>query len=568
MATSTELIQIVIDAKDNASSTIKGIGGSLEAAKGASTAFAVAIGGAATAVAGMAIKGAAQFEKFEATLTTMLGSSEAAKNRLQELSDIAAKTPFELPQVVALGNQLQAVGKYSKETVVNLGDLAAAAGKPIEQVAGAFSKLASGQKGVAVDMFRDLLITTNDWSEATGKGISKTGELMATTEEMLAALPKILDKKKFTGMMDELSGTLEGKWSNVMDAMNSKFRELGVKLLPIIKPALDAIIEALGKIDFEKIFKWLAEHKEVLIVVGGIIAGILVGAFVALAAAIWSAVVALAPFIAVGAAIGLIIAGIVKYGPAIAEFFSGLVNSVREAVNTVVERLTSLYENFMAKWNLIKDVVLLAWGMIKDYVITEWTQLKDRVQTGLEELRVFWETIWTNIATFINIVWTGIKNAVLTAFNWMVGQFNNARTTLSNIWSGMWNSIGNVVTSAWDAVKSSVVSGINFIIDKINSAIRAINNVAKTGGEALGISVPQIGEIPRLAKGGIVTRPTLAMIGEGTEPEAVVPLSRLGSVGGVGGGIVINITGTFMSEDAAEKMGDLLIKRLNAQARV
>ena len=99
----------------------------------------------------------------------MLGSQEAANARFEEMSKFAAETPFELNEVVQLGNQLQALGKYSKENMTILGDLAAAAGKPIDQVTGAFAKLASGQKGMAVDMFRDLLITTDDWAKATGK---------------------------------------------------------------------------------------------------------------------------------------------------------------------------------------------------------------------------------------------------------------------------------------------------------------------------------------------------------------------------------------------------------------
>jgi hypothetical protein len=56
--------------------------------------------------------------------------------------------------------------------------------------------------------------------------------------------------------------------------------------------------------------------------------------------------------------------------------------------------------------------------------------------------------------------------------------------------------------------------------------------------------IPQV-KIPRLAEGGIVTGPTLAMIGEGREPEAVIPLSKLGSMGFGGGGanITVNVNG-------------------------
>jgi hypothetical protein len=50
--------------------------------------------------------------------------------------------------------------------------------------------------------------------------------------------------------------------------------------------------------------------------------------------------------------------------------------------------------------------------------------------------------------------------------------------------------------------------------------------------------------IPMLAEGGIVTGPTLAMIGEGNGPEAVIPLSRMGEFGmGGGSGITINVNG-------------------------
>jgi hypothetical protein len=50
--------------------------------------------------------------------------------------------------------------------------------------------------------------------------------------------------------------------------------------------------------------------------------------------------------------------------------------------------------------------------------------------------------------------------------------------------------------------------------------------------------------IPGLATGGIVTSPTLALIGEGAGPEAVIPLSRMNEFGmGGGGNVTINVNG-------------------------
>jgi hypothetical protein len=42
-----------------------------------------------------------------------------------------------------------------------------------------------------------------------------------------------------------------------------------------------------------------------------------------------------------------------------------------------------------------------------------------------------------------------------------------------------------------------------------------------------GVNIPYIPYIPYLAEGGVTTGPTMAMIGEGKEQEAVLPLSRL-----------------------------------------
>ena len=72
---------------------------------------------------------------------------------------------------------------------------------------------------------------------------------------------------------------------------------------------------------------------------------------------------------------------------------------------------------------------------------------------------------------------------------------------------------------------------IQFILDTI---INSVNSVIRLfGGEGFGgINLAEgIGNFVGLQSGGIVTGPTNALIGEGGEPEAVVPLSRAGSMG-------------------------------------
>jgi hypothetical protein len=82
---------------------------------------------------------------------------------------------------------------------------------------------------------------------------------------------------------------------------------------------------------------------------------------------------------------------------------------------------------------------------------------------------------------------------------------------------------------------NAAIKGLNIILDGIDSAAGPWINFG---------SIPEV-SLPRLAEGGIVTGPTIAMIGEGREPEAVIPLSKLGSMGfgGGGGGITVNVNG-------------------------
>ncbi len=193
-----------------------------------------------------AVMAAAQLEKYNVTLKTMLGSTSAARDRMEEYLDVAKKTPFELSQVVEAGNQLQAIGRYSRQNLEMLGDLAAASGKPMEQVMNAYAKLATGQKGEAVNMFRDLLISTDDWTKATGRAKAKNGELLASTEQMIKALPKIMKEKGFFGMMASQAETTEGKLSNAKDAVFTLSDALGERLKPTTDDAISAFTKWVG----------------------------------------------------------------------------------------------------------------------------------------------------------------------------------------------------------------------------------------------------------------------------------------------------------------------------------
>src|SRR3990172_2868470 len=144
-------LAIVIRAKDDASRTIERIQGSMGRFGGlAKTALGVgaAIGGIAVAVGGVAgafqgLRTAANLEQVALTFETLLGSTEAAQQRIKELTQFAAKTPFELPGIIEADRLLQTFGARSVENLKLVGDAAAGVSQPIEEVAFWFGRAAT-----------------------------------------------------------------------------------------------------------------------------------------------------------------------------------------------------------------------------------------------------------------------------------------------------------------------------------------------------------------------------------------------------------------------------------------
>jgi hypothetical protein len=126
------------------------------------------------------------------------------------------------------------------------------------------------------------------------------------------------------------------------------------------------------------------------------------------------------------------------------------------------------------------------------------------------------------------------------------------------------NAIVNTVIGFFAGMVNAAIGAVNAIISAYNS-IPLLPDIPK----APTIPVPQLGgqapsavvakKIPRLAEGGIVNSPTLALIGE-AGPEAVVPLDRMGT----GGGVTINVTGGLAT---SAEIGESVVNALRAYSR-
>jgi TP901 family phage tail tape measure protein len=138
---------------------------------------------------------------------------------------------------------------------------------------------------------------------------------------------------------------------------------------------------------------------------------------------------------------------------------------------------------------------------------------------------------------FIDPVVAGFNAVVQFVNNNFVQPVQAAITGLVEIIGNTFRNVTQAITSPFQAAFQTVRGIINNILNGIGNAIggvvRAINNVIAGANQALArLRLPQIPylpapAIPQFAKGGVVSGPTLAMVGEGGEPEYIVPQSKV-----------------------------------------
>ena len=254
----------------------------------------------------------------------------------------------------------------------------------------------------------------------------------------------------------------------------------------------------------------------------------------------------------------------------------------------VAAAIALLYKN----WDTVK-AWLVNFGNTVNQIWTNFSNMVGNAIAAIGEkfplLGAYLQGWWESIQAAVDNVKAIFQNIIDFISNVFSGNWSEAWQNIVNIFGNLFGMIVNLAK----APINGVISAINWVISKINSISVTIPDwVPGVGGTTLGFSIPTI---PQLAEGGIATSPTLAEIGEGGEPEAVMPLSKLAAMldewirkpkpSGGGGGMedgdgetivfapVLNFNGKADREDVEEAMRisfqefKRLYKRMKAEER-
>ena len=317
------------------------------------------------------------------------------------------------------------------------------------------------------------------------EALVESGKLLEAQNMILSAVEK------------QVGGTAKAT-ANDTDKMKEGFKQFQQQLGSALLPVLAKITPLLTGLA-----SWATNNKKAFIIVASVIAGIATAILAVNAAmkiwtaatkaftavqAVFNAVMALNPIFLIVAAVVAVIAVLVllqkEFG-----LFDGVIRVVGDAFAKVWDAIKFVFDWVKLNWPLLLAVITGPFGL----AILAITTFKDQI------IKVF------------SIIYNGIKATM--------------------------GFIADVITAPFKAAFRAVAFLWNNSVGKLSFTMPDIPGLP---GRGKTFNVP---DIPELKDGGIVTQATLAMIGEGNEPEAIIPLSKLGSMGfSGGGGNTINIT--------------------------
>ncbi|VQI13272.1 TMP repeat family [Streptococcus pneumoniae] len=265
---------------------------------------------------------------------------------------------------------------------------------------------------------------------------------------------------------------------------------------------------------------------------------------------------------------------------AIGEFFSGLWTKLQEifepigqwfgekfqqAWDAIVNIFTPIGSWFGQRWADVTSALANIGAWFTDMFQKAWTGLTNIFSKLGSWFGERWNdvtSVLANVSSWFGNMFTSAYNAVKNAFSSIGGFFSGVWSTVQSIFVNAGQKVGSAVggafRSAVNAVLGTIENVVNGFIGMINGVLGVVRNLPGLGWVG---SVSTV-SLPRLARGGIVDSPTIAMIGEAGK-EAVVPLENTGfiqTLGRVVSSAVVNAMAGVSPQGGFSGDGDIVIQ--------
>ena len=253
---------------------------------------------------------------------------------------------------------------------------------------------------------------------------------------------------------------------------------------------------------------------------------------------------------------------IVNIFSGIGEWFSGVFQGAWDAI---VNIFTPIGSWFGQRWADVTSALANIGVWFTDMFQKAWTGLTNIFSKLGSWFGERWNDVTNtlaNVSAWFGNTFTSAYNAVKNAFSSIGGFFSGVWATVQSIFVNAGQKVGSAVggafRSAVNAVLGTIENVVNGFIGMINGVLGVVRNLPGLGWVG---SVSTV-SLPRLARGGIVDSPTIAMIGEAGK-EAVVPLENTGfiqTLGRVVSSAVVNAMAGVGPQGGFSGDGDIVIQ--------
>ncbi|HGP8119295.1 TPA: hypothetical protein ACLXYT_000945 [Streptococcus pneumoniae] len=253
---------------------------------------------------------------------------------------------------------------------------------------------------------------------------------------------------------------------------------------------------------------------------------------------------------------------IVNIFSGIGEWFSGVFQGAWDAI---VNIFTPIGSWFGQRWADVTSALANIGAWFTDMFQKAWTGLTNI----FSKLGSWFGERWNDVTSALSKVasWFGdifgkafdaVKNAFSSIGDFFKGVWDTVKSIFVNAGQMVGEAVGGAFKSAVNAVLGTIENVVNGFIGMINGVLGVVRNLPGLGWVG---SVSTV-SLPRLARGGIVDSPTIAMIGEAGK-EAVVPLENTGfiqTLGRVVSSAVVNAMAGVSPQGGFSGDGDIVIQ--------
>jgi hypothetical protein len=532
----------------------------IQEAQNALSGFSSKLGGIAAGIGAAFSVGAI----FNFAKSAMLAAEEAravnnilvkvAENTLPLGTNIGAATDrmikFADAQEVLLGVDGEII-KSTQAKLLGFSNLASSA----DEVGGVFDRSLSASFDLAAARGKDV----GAMSTALGKaledpigglgGLAKAGIMFSDSQkEMIAGLVE--------------SGDLLGAQEVVLGAVESKYggaAEAGAKGSERFANAIENLMETAGEPLLGIFANLVTTLQPVLELVGTQLAdaftqmGPILNDVIALLPSLIQSFMPMIPII--GELIELIAGLVVQFLPLFVDLFNQLLPVIMELAPIIADVLLLALQALVPVFMTIVEALMPIVEALLPVFLQLVTAFAPIVITLIEAFMPLILLILPMFIQFLEfitpmVVWLAelLGNVLVVAVGVLIATFGEAQVffeAFGKFFTNLWIGIQIIFATVMNGLIEGFETFINFFVNGFNTLIKGINKVRKELKltELSLVANVKFGrlEVPELvpmATGGIVTRPTNALIGE-AGPEAVIPLSKMGSMGG---GPTYNIT--------------------------